>query len=128
MDRGETFELNPVGNLREARGGRPAMARIPGVGSVYLLYRTVAPAIAQIQRSDDGGFTYGALYRPACWGRWVASTCIRPPELLRSGSNGVVAIGRHRFRGGHPAADYTIRQAAADPGGVSNLFRRQSRG
>ena len=124
-DRGATFELNPVGNLS---GGPPGDDRqwheFLGSDSVYLLYRTVAPAIAQIQRSDDGGFTYGPSVSAGLLGQ---VGCIDVHQatgtVYASGSNGVVAVGTPSVPGQAPtAADYTIRQAASDPGGVSNLF------
>src|SRR5205823_3812791 len=59
-DKGVTFTKNPLGNVP---GGAPIDDRqwqeFYGPSSVYLLYRTVAPAVTQIQRSDDGGLTYG---------------------------------------------------------------------
>jgi hypothetical protein len=124
-DRGVTFELNPVGNLS---GGPPGDDRqwheFLGSDSVYLLYRTVAPAIAQIQRSDDGGFTYGPSVSAGLIGQ---VGCIDVHQatgtVYASGSSGSVAIGTPSVPGQAPtAADYIIRQAASDPGGVSNLF------
>jgi hypothetical protein len=124
-DRGVTFELNPVGNLS---GGPPGDDRqwheFLGSDSVYLLYRTVAPAIAQVQRSDDGGFTYGPSVSAGLIGQ---VGCIDVHQatgtVYASGSSGSVAIGTPSVPGQAPtAADYTIRLAASDPGGVSNLF------
>lgn len=124
-DRGATFELNPVGNLS---GGPPGDDRqwheFLGADSVYLLYRTVAPAIAQIQRSDDGGFTYGASVSAGLLGQ-VGCLDVHQATgtVYASGSNGVVAVGTPTVPGQAPgAADYTIRQAASDPGGVANIF------
>ena len=124
-DRGITFELNPVGNLS---GGPPGDDRqwheFLGSDSVYLLYRTVAPAIAQVQRSNDGGFTYGPSVSAGLIGQ---VGCIDVHQatgtVYASGSSGSVAIGTPSVPGQAPtAADYTIRLAASDPGGVSNLF------
>jgi hypothetical protein len=124
-DRGATFELNPAGNLT---GGPPGDDRqwheFLGADSVYLLYRTVAPAIAQIQRSNDGGFTYGPSVSAGLLGQ---VGCIDVHQatgtVYASGSSGNVAIGTPSVPGQPPtAADYTIRLAASDPGGVSNLF------
>ena len=124
-DRGVTFELNPVGNLS---GGPPGDDRqwheFLGADSVYLLYRTVAPAIAQVQRSNDGGFTYGASVSAGLIGQ---VGCIDVHQatgtVYASGSSGSVAVGTPSVPGQAPtAADYTIRLAASDPGGVSNLF------
>src|SRR4029078_1113082 len=59
-DRGVTILRNPAGN---ATGGVPIDDgrghACHGPNNVYLLYRTVAPTITQIQRSTDGGFSYG---------------------------------------------------------------------
>lgn len=124
-DRGLTFELNPTGNLT---GGPPGDDRqwheFYGANSAYLLYRTVAPAIAQVQRSDDGGFTYGPAASAGLLGQ-VGSIDIHQATgtVYASGSNGVVAVGVPSVPGQAPtSADYIIRQAASDPGGVSNLF------
>jgi len=124
-DRGATFELNPAGNLT---GGPPGDDRqwheFLGSDSVYLLYRTVAPAIAQVQRSNDGGFTYGASSSAGLIGQ-VGCLDVHQATgtVYASGSNGVVAIGTPSVPGQAPtSADYIIRQAASDPGGVSNIF------
>jgi hypothetical protein len=59
-DRGATFTRNPAGNVT---GGVPGDDRqwleFFGKDQVYLIYRTLEPAITQIQRSIDGGLTYG---------------------------------------------------------------------
>lgn len=59
-DRGITFQKNPAGNIT---GGIPGDDRqwFEAVGSnnVYIFYRTLAPAVSMIQRSTDGGFTFG---------------------------------------------------------------------
>ena len=59
-NRGATFMPNPGGNVT---GGVPGDDRqwleFFGPSTVYLFYRTLEPAISQIQRSTDGGLTYG---------------------------------------------------------------------
>ena len=59
-DKGVTYTRNNLGN---ASGGIPADDRqweeFYGNNVVYLLYRTLAPAVTQIQRSIDGGLTFG---------------------------------------------------------------------
>ena len=124
-DRGNTFEFNNAGNLT---GGPPGDDRqwheFLGSQSVYLLYRTVAPAIAQVQRSDDGGFTYG----PAASAGLIGQVgCIDVHQatgtVYASGNSGVVAVGTPSVPGQAPtSADYTIRPAASDPNGVANIF------
>src|SRR3984893_5258339 len=69
-DRGQNFVLNPLGNVP---GGAPVDDRqwleFFGNNSVYLFYRTVAPAVSQIQRSDDGGLTYGPAHTAGAIGQ-----------------------------------------------------------
>src|SRR5436305_809826 len=59
-DRGQTFTKNSLGNCT---GGVCADDRqweeFFGNNTVYLFYRTLAPAVSQIQRSTDGGLTFG---------------------------------------------------------------------
>lgn len=124
-DRGINYNLNPIGNLT---GGPPGDDRqwheFLGANSVYLLYRTVAPAIAQVQRSNDGGFTYGASASAGLIGQ-VGCLDVHQATgtVYASGSTGNVAVGTPPAPGQAPtAADYTIRQAATDPGGVAHIF------
>ena len=125
VNRGLTYEFNNAGNLT---GGPPGDDRqwheFLGTRSVYLLYRTVAPAIAQIQRSNDGGFSYGVT---AAVGQLGQVGCLDVHQatgtVYASGSNGVVAVGTPSVPGQAPlASDYTIRQAATDPASVSEIF------
>ena len=124
-DRGRTFEFNNVGNLT---GGPPGDDRqwheFLGSQSVYLLYRTVAPAIAQIQRSDDGGFTYGPAASAGLIGQ-VGCLDVHQATgtVYASGNSGSVAVGTPSVPGQAPTtADYIIRPAASDPNGVANIF------
>ena len=125
MNRAETFQLNPTGNLT---GGPPGDDRqwheALGANSIYLLYRTVAPAVAQVQRSDDGGFTYGAT---AAIGTIGQVGCLDVHQATGTvyafGNSGVVAVGTPSIPGAAPlASDYVIRQAASDPRGVAHIF------
>ena len=124
-DRGITYEFNNAGNLS---GGPPGDDRqwheFLGSNSVYLLYRTVAPAIANIQRSDDGGFTYGATAAAGLIGQvGCLDVHQKTGVVYASGSNGVVAVGTPPSPGLPPtAANYTIRPAASDPNGVRHIF------
>ncbi len=124
-DRGVTFNLNPVGNLT---GGPPGDDRqwheFLGSSVSYLLYRTVAPAIAQIQRSNDGGFTYGPSASAGLIGQVGCLDVHQATGVVyATGNNGVIAVGTPSVPGQAPtAADYTIRPAASDPAGVSHIF------
>ncbi|HEX8619295.1 MAG TPA: hypothetical protein VF911_17060, partial [Thermoanaerobaculia bacterium] len=124
-DRGVTFNLNPLGNLT---GGPPGDDRqwheFLGANSVYLLYRTVAPAIAQVQRSNDGGFTYGPSASVGLIGQVGCLDVHQATGVVyATGNNGVIAVGTPSVPGQAPtAADYTIRQAASDPNGVAHIF------
>ena len=125
MNRGETFELNPVGNLT---GGPPGDDRqwheFLGSNSVYLLYRTVAPAVAQVQRSDDRGFTYGATSAIGLIGQvGCLDVHQKTGTVYASGSTGNVAVGTPSIPGQAPTTnDYRIRLAATAPGGVAHIF------
>lgn len=97
LDLGENFELNPVGNLT---GGPPGDDRewneFFGPNIVYLLYRTVAPTLAQVQRSNDGGLTYpnGAATQLGAIGQ---VGCLDVDQfdgtVYASGSTGIVSVG-----------------------------------
>ncbi len=122
-DRAVTFEFNNAGNLT---GGPPGDDRqwheFHGSNAVYLLYRTVAPAIANIQRSNDGGFTYGVTTAAGLIGQ-VGCIDVHQASgtVYASGSNGVVAVGTPPAPGQAPTS-YTIRPAASDPAGVRGIF------
>ena len=125
VNRAETFELNPVGNLS---GGPPGDDRqwheFLGQNSVYLLYRTVAPAIAQVQRSNDGGFTYGATAAVGAIGQ-VGCLDVHQATgtVYASGNSGNIGVGTPSIPGMAPTtADYVIRRAATDPRGVAHIF------
>lgn len=124
-DKGVTFNLNPLGNLT---GGPPGDDRqwheFLGANSVYLLYRTVAPAIAQVQRSNDGGFTYGPSASAGLIGQVGCLDVHQATGVVyATGNNGVIAVGTPPAPGQAPtAANYTIRPAASDPNNVDHIF------
>jgi uncharacterized repeat protein (TIGR01451 family) len=94
-DKGVTFQRNPLGNVP---GGAPIDDRqwqeFYGQNSVYLLYRTVAPAVTQIQRSDDGGLTYGPAATAGAIGQ-VGEIDVHQADgtVYVSGSSGQVCVG-----------------------------------
>ncbi|HKN56908.1 MAG TPA: sialidase family protein, partial [Amycolatopsis sp.] len=122
-DRGVTFIKNPAGNVT---GGAPADDRqwlaFYGPNTVYLLYRTLEPAVTQIQRSNDGGLTYGPARTAGAIGQ-VGSVDVdqRDGTVYIAGSTGQVCAGVPSVLGGEPLT-YTCAQAASDPGGVAHLF------
>jgi len=114
-DTGKTFQLNSAGNLT---GGVPGDDRqwleAFGPNTVYLLYRTLDPAVTQIQRSDDGGFTYRAAQTAGMIGQ-TGAIDVDPTDgtVFLSGSNGVVAVGTPSVPGLEPlTTDYHVYTAA----------------
>lgn len=122
-NRGQTFTLNPLGNVT---GGAPGDDRqwleFVGNNSVYLLYRTLAPAVTMIQRSNDGGLTYGAAKTAGAIGQ-VGSIDVHQATgtVYISGSTGQVCVGTPLLPGAEPLT-YDCRVAASDPSGVANIF------
>jgi PKD repeat protein len=118
-DLGATFTKNPLGNVT---GGVPADDRqwmeAYGKNTVYLLYRTLAPVIAYVQRSDDGGLTYGPATQVGSIGQ-VGGISVDQNDgtVYVSGSNGVVAVGTPAGPGQAPSS-YTIRTV----GGGAHIF------
>ncbi|MGH8496069.1 MAG: post-COAP-1 domain-containing protein [Gammaproteobacteria bacterium] len=123
LDRGETFQLNPLGNLT---GGAPGDDRqwleFFGDNSVYLLYRTLVPAVTMIQRSNDGGLTYGPATTAGAIGQ-VGQIDVDQNDgsVYISGSSGQVCVGTPAAPE-LPPATYTCNQAAEDPNGVAHIF------
>ncbi|MEO7658430.1 MAG: post-COAP-1 domain-containing protein [Pyrinomonadaceae bacterium] len=127
-DKGQTFQLNPLGNLT---GGAPGDDRqwheFLGGDKVYLLYRTLAPAVTMIQRSNDGGLTYGPAKTAGAIGQ-VGSIDVHQATgtVYISGSTGQVCVGTP------PAATpldpqpepltYTCNQAALASEKPANIF------
>jgi hypothetical protein len=123
QDLGGSFTKNPLGSVT---GGVPADDRqwlaFDGPTRVYLYYRTLEPAISQIQLSTDGGLTYGPAITAGQLGQ-AGSIDVDPNDhtVYVSGSSGQVAIGKPNATLGYPTS-YTVVQAATDPGGVAALF------
>jgi hypothetical protein len=122
-DRGTTFSKNVLGN---ATGGLPADDRqwlaFYGKDTVYLLYRTLDPVIAFVQRSTDGGLTYGPAVQVGTIGQ-VGSIDVDQKDgtIYVSGSSGNVCASKPEIPGGQPGA-FTCTVAASDPNGVAHLF------
>ncbi|MEY2503163.1 MAG: hypothetical protein QOI07_3497 [Verrucomicrobiota bacterium] len=122
-DRGATFQKNPVGN---GTGGIVVDDRqwheFLGSTSVYMWYRTLQPAVTQIQRSDDGGLTYGPATTAG------TTTQVGPIDVHQSDgvvyagtSTGTVVVGTPASLAVAPTT-YTVNQVATDPNGVAHLF------
>lgn len=120
-DRGATFTKNPVGSTT---GGIPVDDRqwmeFYGKDSVYLLYRTVAPTIAFVQRSNDGGLTYGAARMVGAIGQ-VGGIDVDQNDgtVYVSGNTGVVAVGIPPAPGMEPLT-YTVHNVAGS--GKATIF------
>ncbi len=124
-DGGRTFTKNPLGNCT---GGVCADDRqweeFLGETSVYMLYRTLDPAVTQIQRSDDSGLTFGPAATAGAIGQ-VGYIDVHQSDgvVYASGSSGQVAVGVPSLPGLAPtSADYNVVQVANDPNGVAHLF------
>lgn len=122
-NRGETFQLNPAGNVT---GGIPVDDRqwleFHGKNSVYLLYRTIAPTIAMVQRSDDGGFTYGPATIVGAIGQ-VGYLDVHQASgaVYVSGSTGQVCVGRPTAPNTAPSS-YTCTQVSEENENAANIF------
>ena len=122
-DRGVTIQRNPLGNVP---GGIPTDDRqwqeFHGPNTVYLFYRTVAPTLTQIQRSIDGGLTYGPAKTAGAIGQ-VGYIDVHQATgtVYVSGSTGQVCHGDPPLPGQEPLT-YTCAQAASDPNGVAHIF------
>ena len=122
-DRGQTFQLNPAGN---ATGGVPVDDRqwleFHGKNTVYLLYRTIAPTIAMVQRSDDGGFTYGPATVVGTIGQ-VGYLDVHQASgaVYVSGSTGDVCVGRPSAPNTAPSSYECVQVAEANEN-ATNIF------
>jgi subtilisin-like proprotein convertase family protein len=120
-DRGVTFVKNPAGNVT---GGVPADDRqwmeFYGKDTVYMLYRTLAPAVTQIQRSIDGGLTYGPTRTAGLIGQ-VGGIDVDQNDgtVYISGNQGVVAVGIPAAPGLEPLT-YTVYNVTGS--GKANIF------
>jgi hypothetical protein len=120
---GQTFTRNPSGN---STGGVSADDRqwlaFASDTDVYMLYRTFEGAVSQIQRSTDGGVTYGVARTAGLLGQ-VGAITVDPNDgtVYCSGSTGRVAVGLKDPTAGEPLT-YNTYQACTDPNGVAHLF------
>ncbi|HEX8678878.1 MAG TPA: hypothetical protein VF683_02880, partial [Chthoniobacterales bacterium] len=127
LDRGVTFAKNPLGNVT---GGVPGDDRqwqeFFGPDIVYIIYRTAQPAIAQVQRSIDRGFTFGNTTVVGAIGQ-VGGVDVDQNDgtVYLSGGLGVVAVGIPPIPGppgptSLPPATYTIYNVAG--AGNAHIF------
>jgi hypothetical protein len=122
VNKGQTFMLNPIGNVT---GGAPADDRqweeFLGPNSVYLFYRTLAPAVSQIQRSDNGGFSWGPAITAGAIGQaGYIDVHQADGTVYVSGSSGQVCVGTPPSAL-LPPVSYTCHQAATEAN-VANIF------
>jgi|GEM_PF-2240562 len=120
-DRGATFTKNPAGNVT---GGVPADDRqwmeFYGKDSVYLLYRTLSPVVAYVQRSNDGGLTYGPAHPVGTIGQVGGITVDQNDGTVYvSGASGMVAVGVPSVAGLEPLT-YTTHEVV--PAGNAHIF------
>ena len=120
---GQTFQLNPAGNVT---GGVAVDDRqwleFQGKNTVYMLYRTVEPAVAMVQRSDDGGFTYGAATIVGTIGQaGYIDVHQSTGAVYVSGSSGQVCVGRPTAANTAPSS-YTCTQVTDDNESAANIF------
>jgi hypothetical protein len=123
IDKGQTFTQNNLGNVS---GGAPADDRqweeFLGNNTVYLLYRTAAPAVTQIQRSTDGGLTFGPAQTAGAIGQvGYIDVHQKTGTVYISGNTGQVCHSTVILPTGE-AAVYQCVQAASDANGVGHLF------
>ncbi|HEX8687459.1 MAG TPA: hypothetical protein VF654_13205, partial [Pyrinomonadaceae bacterium] len=123
-DRGVNIQRNPLGNVT---GGIPADDRqwheFHGPTNVYLYYRTAAPTVTQIQRSTDGGLTYGPARTAGTIGQaGYIDVHQASGTVYISGSTGQVCHSTVNLPGTGEAAAYQCVQAASDPNGVDHIF------
>jgi len=120
-DKGVTFARNAACS---STGGVPIDDRqwneFYGKDTVFLLYRTIAPTVTQIQRSTDGGLTYGPAQTAGAIGQ-VGYIDVHQPTgtVYVSGSSGQVCHSTATLLDGTPSA-YQCSQAAT--GSVANIF------
>ena len=120
-DRGQTFTKNNLGNCTGGLCGDDRQwEEFLGNNTVYLFYRTLAPAVSQIQRSDDGGLTFGPATSAGAIGQaGYIDVHQKTGTVYISGSSGQVCHGDPPAPGLAPLT-YTCVQAAT--GEVAHLF------
>jgi hypothetical protein len=122
-DTGQTFTPNPGGNVT---GGVPVDDRqweeFYGKDTVYMLYRTVDPVITRIQRSTDGGLTFGVAQSAGAIGQ-VGSIDVHQATgtVYVCGTQGKVCEGSPPSAGAEPTV-YNCNVAASNPLGTGHLF------
>jgi hypothetical protein len=121
-DRGMHFDKNPLGNAGGVMIDDRQWLEFFGSSNVYLLYRTIAPAVTQIQRSTDGGLTYGPATTAGAIGQ-VGGIDVDQNDgtVYVSGSTGNVCVGIPPGPGLAPVT-YKCNMAASDPNGVAHIF------
>ena len=120
-DRGATFTANPAGNVT---GGVPGDDRqwleFFGPSTVYLFYRTLEPAISQVQQSIDGGLTYGPAATAGAVGQAGGiSVDQNDGTVYIAGSTGSISVGVPPAPGLAPVT-YTTHVVTG--GSVAHLF------
>lgn len=129
LDLGATFQFNPVGNLG---GGIPVNDRqwmeVLGNNQVYLEYRKFENSLVFIQRSEDGGLTYGNAVNV---GQLQQTGTMDVDQfngnVYVSSNDGKVAIGKPAanvlpFTASDPPQSYTTVQAVNEAVNHNNLF------
>ena len=122
-DRAATYQLNPVGSTT---GGVPIDDRqwleFLGNNTVFLFYRTVAPAVSMIQRSLDGGFSYGPAQTAGTIGQaGYIDVHQSTGTVYISGSSGQVCHSTTTLPITGEPSGYDCHQAAPE-GNVANIF------
>src|SRR5205814_4215694 len=122
-DRANTFQKNPAGN---GTGGVIVDDRqwqeFLGNTTVYMWYRTLQPAVTQVQRSDDSGQTFGPAITAGTTTQVGPIDVHQATGVVYAGtSQGTVAVGVPAGAG-LPPATYSVKNAATDPNGVAHLF------
>ncbi len=123
-DKGVTFMKNPLGNTGGVLVDDRQWEQFLNTSVVYMLYRTVAPALTQIQRSNDGGLTFGPAQTAGLIGQVGAIDVDQNDGTVYvSGSTGQVCAGVPAVPFQEPVStDYRCTQAASDPNGVAHIF------
>ncbi|HYN86444.1 MAG TPA: Calx-beta domain-containing protein [Pyrinomonadaceae bacterium] len=130
QDRGQNFTNNPAGNIT---GGIPGDDRqwqeFYGKDVVYIFYRTLAPAVSQVQRSVDGGLTYGPARTAGAIGQaGYIDVHQATGTVYISGSSGQVCVGEPVVPGTDPLRvgaeplTYTCHQVTAADEDPANIF------
>jgi hypothetical protein len=119
----QSYNQNNAGNTPGGMAGDDRQwLEFYGDNVVYMLYRNAEPAVSQIQRSTDGGFSYGPARSAGLLGQVGGITVDQNDGTVYcSGSTGNVAVGIPDAVTGEPTV-YNVYRAASDPNGVAHLF------